>query len=85
MTIRRKSNTIKVTSEWSGLFSQAHHAEAQQAGKTYRIQPVDLDTFVTSKDYLGQSLWGMSENQREFLEAATDLENNINFFVLWVG
>lgn len=82
---RKKTTALKPTAEWKTLLTQASHQEAQNAGEVYRIKPVDLDTFVTSKDYLGQDLWGMSENQREFLEAATDLGNNINFFVLWVG
>lgn len=77
--------SVKVTEEWSGLLTKGAHAVAQDSGELYKIQPVDLETFVLSNDYLKQNLWGMSESQKDFLKNASDLDNNINFFVLFIG
>lgn len=51
----------------------------------YEYIPVSIDEFVTSKDYLGQDLYGLSEPQRRVLEEADNFENNINYLILWVG
>lgn len=74
-----------ITSQWRGLITKGAHAAAQDSGEVFRVQPVDLETFVLSNDYLRQSMWGMSEAQIDFLKHASDLDNNINFFVLFIG
>ena len=81
----RKKETIKISTELGGFFQKLTEAEAESRGELYRVPPVDLETFVTSHEYLNQGMWGMSEAQREFLEVGTDLENNTTFMVLWVG
>jgi hypothetical protein len=74
-----------VSQEWKTLFDRGEHLVKEESGEIYKVQPVDLETFVMSPDYLGQYMWGMSKPQREFLSAASDFDNNINFFVLFVG
>jgi hypothetical protein len=51
----------------------------------YEVTPVNIEEFVTSKEYLGQNLYGLSEPQKKVLELADDFNNNINYLVLWVG
>lgn len=80
-----KPAKFSATSEWSTLLKQGEGALKESSGEVYRVQPVDLETFVTGRDYLKQDTWGMSEAQREFLATASDLENSVNFFVLFVG
>lgn len=80
-----KAGKFSATSNWSNLIKKGEYAVKEASGEVYRVQPVDLETFVTSQDYLKQSTWGMSQAQKEFLEAASDHENGINFFVLFVG
>jgi len=80
-----KKDKMKVTNEWGGLLRRGEHLLKEASGEIYRVQPVDLETFVLSPDYLNQNMWGMSEAQREFLATASDLDNNITFFVLFVG
>ncbi|MFA5626173.1 MAG: LAGLIDADG family homing endonuclease [Thiohalomonadaceae bacterium] len=83
---RAKDAKMSVTSAWGDLIGRAEHiADETKGGSIYRVQPVDLETFVTSPDYLGRDMWGMSDKQKEFIEAATDFENGITFFVLMVG
>ena len=77
--------TMKVTTEWSDLFRQGEHYIKEEGGEVYRIEPVDLDTFVQSPEYLNQGLWGLSEPQREFINNVADFENGKNFFVLFIG
>lgn len=61
----------------------------------YAEKPVDIITFVSSKDWLGiepqkdpitgtQAPTPLSEAQLEFLEKATDFENGVTNLVLWV-
>ena len=75
----------KVTSTWSSLITKAGEGERRASGLLYRTEPVSLDTFVNSPEYLNQGMWGMSEPQKDFIEAATDFENNKTFLVLMVG
>jgi hypothetical protein len=52
----------------------------------YRVQPVDIQTFVTHKDYLNVPTYGgLSPYQLEFAQAATDMGNNISFCVVLAG
>lgn len=81
----KKKEAFKATSEWGNLMRRGEHAVKEASGEVYRIEPVDLETFVYSPDYLNQGMWGMSEAQKEFIEKASDFENGINFFVLFVG
>lgn len=84
----RKKTKVSIASEWGNLVSKASHIAESDPNKKaiYRVEPVDLVTFVTSKDYLNQGMWGgMSDSQKEFLEAGTDLENAVTFMVLWIG
>jgi hypothetical protein len=81
----KAKRSFKVTSEWSTILKQGEHLVREESGEVYRIEPVDLDTFVTSKDYLGQDLWGLSEPQKDFINNVSDFENGKNFFVLYVG
>lgn len=85
MPRRSSKEPFKATSEWSGLLRRSEHVVKEAAGELYRVPPVDLETFVCSPDYLHQGMWGMSSAQREFIETASDFENGINFFVLFVG
>lgn len=80
-----KKPSFRATGEWSELLRHTEHLIREESGEVYRVEPVDLVTFVTSQEYLKQDLWGISDAQREFLEVAADLENNRNFFVLFVG
>lgn len=80
-----KAGKFSATSNWSDLLKRGEYAVREASGEVYRVQPVDLETFVTSQDYLKQSTWGMSSAQKEFLSAASDHENGVNFFVLFVG
>lgn len=83
---RNPPSTMAVTSEWGSLINRAEHISSDPDSKSiYQVEPVDLKTFVHSKDYLNQGMWGFSKEQEEFLEAATDFENDINFFVLMIG
>lgn len=63
----------------------AKTSSLEEASSIYEIEPVDILTFVTNKDYLGIDLYGLSEPQKKVLEIADDFENNINYIVLWVG
>lgn len=82
----KKTKTISIVSEFSNAIRHAKELDKVSSGEIYRIQPVSLDDFVMSPEYLNQGvLGGMSANQREFIEAGSDLDNNLNFFVLWVG
>lgn len=84
----RKKTTLSVTSEWGNLVNKAAHLSETDPKKKaiYRVEPVDLDTFVNSPEYLNQGMWGgMSDSQREFIEHGTDMENGITFLVLWIG
>lgn len=80
-----KRNEFKATETWGDLLRKSEHAAKESEGEVYRIKPVDLETFVLSHEYLGQDLWGLSDVQKDFLEKGSDLENGINFFVLFVG
>lgn len=81
----KKKEAFKATSEWGNLMRRGEHAVKEASGEIYRVQPVDLETFVMSPEYLNQGMWGMSDAQRDFIEQASDFENGINFFVLFVG
>lgn len=81
-----KKQPLSVTSEWGNLLRKTDHiAQSTEERSIYQVEPVDLETFVTSKDYLGQDTWGMSDVQKEFLNSGSDLENGITFFVLMIG
>lgn len=81
----KKKEAFKATTEWGNLMRRGEHAVKEASGAIYRVPPVDLETFVMSPEYLHQGMWGMSDPQKEFIEKASDFENNINFFVLFVG
>ena len=77
--------TLKVSTEWSNILRQSEHAIKEQSGEIYRVESVDLETFLSSPDYLNQGMWGLSDAQKEFVDNATDFENGKNFFVMMVG
>jgi hypothetical protein len=81
----KAKKSFKVTSEWSSIIRQGEHLVREESGEVYRVQPVDLKTFVAHPDYLGQTLWGLSQAQTEFIDTVSDFENGKNFFVLYVG
>jgi len=80
-----KKSEFRATSTWGDLLKKSEYVAREEAGETYRVKPVDLRTFVLSHDYLGQDMWGISRVQEDFLKTGSDLENGINFFVLFVG
>lgn len=71
----------------STLSDKKYEAKARRGDSQliYEVNPVDVDTFITSPDYLGQSLYGLSEPQKKVLDYADDFENGINYIILWVG
>ena len=73
--------------EWGDMFTDAQGLEDyEETGNPYRVQPVDIQTFVTSKDYLGVNDYGgLSPRQLELTEQATDMENGIEFIVALAG
>ena len=81
----KTKKTLKVTSEWSTMLRQGEHLVKEESGEIYRVDPVDLETFLSSPDYLNQGMWGLSDAQKEFVDNATDFENGKNFFVMMVG
>lgn len=81
---KKKANT-SIMSEWDTLLRRGSHLAREASGEVYRVQPVDLETFVNSPEYLNQGMWGMSDEQRDFIEKGSDLENGITFFVMFVG
>jgi hypothetical protein len=90
--MKKKQPRENLISEIKGLLTQkAYVGKISTADKNelknllYEEEPVDIDTFVISKQYLGQSLYGLSEAQRRVLEVADDFENGINYLILWVG
>lgn len=81
----KSKKNFKVSSEWSNILRQGEHLAREKSGEIYRVQPVDLETFVSSPDYLGQGLWGLSQPQKEFIDVISDFDNGKTFFVLYVG
>lgn len=82
---------IKATDEWASILGSRLYELAEEGSdeNIYHTQPVDIDTFAESPEYLGIRKWRgvdsvLSEPQREFLEKATDFENGVTDFVLWV-
>lgn len=82
---RKKKDAFRPTSEWRNLIAKNEHRDAQESGELYRVQPVDFETFIISPEYLNQGMWGISDAQREFLATASDLDNGIIFYVLYIG
>lgn len=81
-----KKNQPTVISDWSSMFNQIDHLASEDSEKSiYRVEPVDLDTFVSSPEYLNQGLWGMSDAQREYILTGSDFDNDVTFMVLMVG
>lgn len=84
--LNKESSVIK---DLESLLKKKHYEyRAQTEPKQtilYETEPVDIITFVTHPDYLGQNLYGLSEPQQKVLEIADDFENGINYIVLWVG
>ena len=90
--MKKKTTNENLISEIKGLLNQKAYVgkistanEKELKSILYEEGPVDIDTFVTSKQYLGQNLYGLSEAQRKVLEVADDFENGINYLILWVG
>lgn len=81
-----KKNQTSIISDWSTMFNQIDHIAADVENKSlYQVEPVDLDTFVSSPEYLNQGLWGMSDAQREYILTGSDFDNDVTFMVLMVG
>lgn len=85
MSRYKRNQSARPTRILGEALRQAEYRAQEAEGKLYRVDPVDLETFVTSPEYLGQNMWGMSDAQKEYLESAADFENGINFYVLYVG
>lgn len=83
---KKKEVNGSIMDQWGSMFKAATELEDMKSGNPYKIQPVSLQEFVTSEDYLNQNTFGgLSKAQAEYVEAMTDFENQINFAVLWVG
>lgn len=70
--MKKKSTNENLISEIKGLLTQKAYVgkiskadERELKNLLYEEGPVDIDTFVTSKQYLGQNLYGLSEAQRK--------------------
>lgn len=81
----KKKDSFKASSEWGNLLRRGQHLAREASGEVYRVEPVDLETFVTDPEYLNQGMWGMSKEQKDFIESGSDLENGKTFFVMFVG
>ncbi|MEM0333117.1 MAG: hypothetical protein QXX30_01480 [Candidatus Aenigmatarchaeota archaeon] len=89
--MKKANKDISLIKEIEGLLKQKHYQyrvqnkDIDEQEIIYEIEPVDILTFVTSPEYLGQNLYGLSEPQKKVLEVADDFENGINYLILWVG
>ena len=91
----KKKELFNPMEEWKAAL-QSRQYELEEGGSIYEEEPVDILTFVTSKNFLGiapqrDPITGMSPDkplsdpQLDFIEKATDFENNTTEFVLWVN
>jgi hypothetical protein len=83
--VSKKKESFSAATEWSNLLRKGEHFSKEASGQLYKVEPVDLETFVMSPDYLNQGMWGMSDSQRDFIEIGSDLDNGKTFFVMLVG
>ena len=96
----KKKELFNPLQELQGILQKDQWMLEEDDGTGDRIYseiPVDIETFVTSKDWLGiapqrhaedptiTAPSPLSEPQMEFIEKATDFENGIVNYVLWVG
>lgn len=83
----KKNESFSIIRDINSLIEKkTYEAKAELNPKDiYEVEPVDIITFVTSNDYLGINLYGLSEPQKKVLEIADDFENGINYIILWVG
>lgn len=80
---------MNVIDEYKSIESRNKVKQQIKSGEIYRIQPVDIVTFVESEDYLHIQPYDgadavLSDPQIEYLETVSDFENGINFYALWV-
>jgi hypothetical protein len=100
----KQKNTINLIDQLEGILKRDQYKLSDNTDdQLYSEQPVDIVTFVTSKDWLGMApqmhINGekgedgevitapspLSPEQLEFIEKATDFENEVTNLVLWVG
>ena len=87
-TRKRNSDSADIITDFMSELKTKTYVSMSQRGEQegiWETEPIDIDTFVTSTDYLGQNLYGLSEPQKNVLEYADDFENGINYIVLWAG
>jgi len=89
MSMQKKNNNLDLISDLKSILEKKTYESIDDntlpGTSLYEVEPVDILTFVESKDYLGINLYGLSEPQKKVLEIADDFENNINYIILWVG
>lgn len=95
MAPAKKQPVISIIDTLQGVLNKQQHLFDDSEDSVYREVPVDISTFVSSTEWLGiapqidpdtkeQAPSPLSEYQLDFIEKATDLENGITDFVLWV-
>lgn len=86
---------LDISDVWGDILKSKQHILAGGDAALYEEVPVDIETFV--KEFLGITPQRgaidttlvapsvLSEPQKEFIEKATDFDNKITNFILWVG
>jgi len=95
---KKKEKQISPMEMLQGILHEKQYLfnEGEDNDIIWAEKPVDIITFVTSKEWLGiapqidpdtreAAPSPLSAGQLDFLEKATDFENGITDFVLWVG
>lgn len=92
----KKQQAVNAIDMLQGILNKQQYVFDDSQDNVYREVPVDITTFVSGKEWLGiapqinpdtgeRAESPLSGPQLDFIEKATDLENGITDFVLWVG
>jgi hypothetical protein len=86
---KKQNNNLDLVNDLKSILERKTYEAVDNSvlpgSSLYEVEPVDILTFVESKDYLGINLYGLSNPQRKVLEIADNFENLINYIILWVG
>lgn len=91
----KKETKIELTDMWKGILTSRQHELADGEAAIYEEIPMSVEEFVTEmlgikpqRGAIDVSLTApsvLSDQQKEFIETATDFDNQVTNFVLWVG